>query len=337
MPQFSVIIPCYNSKATIGRALQSVADQHLKDKIEVILVDDCSTEDFTDEVAKFDGILDYRIVKTESNCGPGMARQRGMDEAKGDWIVFCDHDDTFVPNTFNRVRTIIRNNPSRFILQTRFQEVSIDGQATPYTFEKGMNWIHGKFFKTSFLREHNLRFKEGLETHEDIYFSVLTREATEHFGTPCLLCDLITYQWFNLPTSFSHSRDAGIDLFEGHFEDYVESVLGPVEALREILSPQEVLSQGVSCLLFIYFYSEGFERLERGHKERDDRLFTEGVQKLCGWINYTPQQLVDYIDASPTAFNTIRQKSFDSVGQFIEKHDWREKFLSVELENGEKN
>ena len=110
MYQFSIVIPCYNCKNTISATLQSIVDQHLGNKIEVVLVDDCSTEDFSKEVNNFKDKLNICEYKTPRNLGVGGARQYGLDSATGDWVIFCDNDDTFVPNTFNRVRTIIRNN-----------------------------------------------------------------------------------------------------------------------------------------------------------------------------------------------------------------------------------
>ena len=136
MYQFSIVIPCYNCKNTISATLQSIVDQHLGNKIEVVLVDDCSTEDFSKEVSNFKDKLNICEYKTPRNLGVGGARQYGLDSATGDWVIFCDNDDTFVPNTFNRVRTIIRNNPSRNIIQTRFQEVEQSGNIIPYTIDR---------------------------------------------------------------------------------------------------------------------------------------------------------------------------------------------------------
>ena len=81
-------------------------------------MDDCSTEPFDEVIKPYEEMLHIKKVKTEKNLGTGMARQFGIDNADGDWVIFCDHDDFFVPNTFNRVRTIIRNNPSRNIRRT---------------------------------------------------------------------------------------------------------------------------------------------------------------------------------------------------------------------------
>ena len=86
----------------------------------MILVDDCSTEDYLEKIEDFKEKLNIKFIKNETNLGVGMTRQKGLEAAEGDWVTFCDDDDTFIPNTFNRIRTIIRNNPSRNIIQARF-------------------------------------------------------------------------------------------------------------------------------------------------------------------------------------------------------------------------
>lgn len=319
MYQFSIVIPCFNSSPYIAETLESIVNQHLGDKIQVVLVDDCSTESFDEIVNTFNDRLNIKMIKTDNNCGPGMARQVGVDNADGEWITFCDHDDTFIANTFNRIRTIIRNNPSRNIIQAQFQEVRQDGTVIPYSFDKGSNWIHAKFFRKKFLDENKLTFKEGLATHEDVYFSILTRFMTEHLNAPILECSIVIYNWYNRPESLSHLRETGIDLFENHFEDYVTSCFGPIEKLKDILTPNEILVRGLSSLLFIYFYSQGFLRLGREHHERDVKLLSEVAGKLCEYLNLTPQQIVQIAYDNPDVFCGIREKAYQSVGYFLER------------------
>ena len=321
MYQFSIVIPCFNSSPYIAETLESIVNQHLGDKIQVVLVDDCSTEPFDEIVDTFKDKLNIKTVKTDSNCGPSKTRQVGVDNADGEWITFCDHDDTFIANTFNRIRTIIRNNPSRNIIQAQFQEVRQDGTVIPYSFDKGSNWIHAKFFRKKFLDENKLTFKEGLATHEDVYFSILTRFMTEHLNAPILECSIIIYNWYNRPESLSHRRETGIDLFENHFEDYVTSCFGPIEKLKDTLTPNEILVRGLSSLLFIYFYSQGFLRLGREHHERDIKLLNEVAGKLCEYLNLTPQQIVQIAYNNPDAFCGIREKAYQSVGYFLERED----------------
>ena len=166
-----------------------------------------------------------------------------------------------------------------------------------------------------------MTFKEGLATHEDVYFSILTRFMTEHLNAPILECSIVIYNWYNRPESLSHRRETGIDLFENHFEDYVTSCFGPIEKLKDILTPNEILVRGLSSLLFIYFYSQGFLRLGREHHERDVKLLNEVAGKLCKYLNLTPQQIVQIAYDNPDAFCGIREKAYQSVGYFLERED----------------
>lgn len=295
-------------------------------------MDDCSTEPFDKEVKPYEDKLNIKKVKTESNKGPGMARQFGIDNADGEWIVFCDHDDNFIANTFNRIRTVIRNNPSRNIIQARFEEVTEKGETIPYSFEKGMNWVHGKFFRKSFLNANKLKFKEGLETHEDIYFSILTRVATEHFNAPVLNCDLIIYDWVNRPESLSHRRETGLDLFYNHFEDYVTSAFGPITALKDVLSIEEKLSQSVSSFLFVYFYVQGFKQLKKEQIDRDEKILLDCAKTVLQLTGFKAQQITEIILSNASIFCMIREKSFDSVGYFFEYDAWAEILNTAEEE-----
>lgn len=338
MPQFSIVIPCYNCKDTISNTLTSILNQHLGDKIEVILVDDCSTEDYLEKIDEFKEKLNIKFIKNETNLGVGMTRQKGLEAAEGDWVTFCDNDDTFIPNTFNRIRTIIRNNPSRNIIQARFQEVpNGDSQPIPYSFERGMNWIHGKFFKNSFIKKYKLSFKEGLSTHEDIYFSILTRLMTNHLGTPILNCDLIIYNWYNRPESLSHRRETGLDLFEGHFEDYVSSAFDPIVYLKDYLTEEEKMSQTISVILFTYFYAEGFLTLNRGHNDRDLKLLNQIIVQTKEITGFNSNQIIDIIYSNPGVYCAVRNKSFDSVGPFIENMDLRKIIFNSDESSNEQN
>ena len=92
----SVIIPSYNRELTIKRSVFSVLDQTYKD-IEVIVVDDCSSDN-TREV--IEGIDDDRLryYCLEENSGACVARNKGIELAKGEYIAFQDSDDEWLPN-----------------------------------------------------------------------------------------------------------------------------------------------------------------------------------------------------------------------------------------------
>lgn len=94
--KISVIIPTYNRENTIKRAIESVLNQDYTE-IEVIVVDDCSTDN-TYEIVK--GISDGRLryFKLEKNSGACRARNFGIDKATGEFIAFQDSDDVWKEN-----------------------------------------------------------------------------------------------------------------------------------------------------------------------------------------------------------------------------------------------
>jgi len=94
----SVIIPAYNSAATIGKAIESVLAQTLQ-PVEVLVVDDGSLDCTAEVVSRFD--TPVRLIRRE-NGGPGAARNSAARQAKGDWLALLDADDTWLPNKLER-------------------------------------------------------------------------------------------------------------------------------------------------------------------------------------------------------------------------------------------
>lgn len=92
----SIIIPAYNRAHTIRRSIESVLDQTYQD-IEIIVVDDCSTDNTKDIVL---GMKNPRIRYDclKKNSGACVARNRGIELAQGDFIAFQDSDDVWMPN-----------------------------------------------------------------------------------------------------------------------------------------------------------------------------------------------------------------------------------------------
>ena len=95
----SVIIPVYNAESTLRRCLDSILNQ-LYSSLEIILVDDGSKDNsgrICDEYGEQD---DRIIVIHQGNKGVSLARNRGLDIAKGEYVGFVDYDDYIDPDYF---------------------------------------------------------------------------------------------------------------------------------------------------------------------------------------------------------------------------------------------
>ena len=91
----SIIVPVYNAEAIIERCVEGIKAQTY-DNYEVILINDGSTDGTADILEKICADNEKYTVIAISNSGAGMARNRGIDSAKGNYICFIDIDDVAV-------------------------------------------------------------------------------------------------------------------------------------------------------------------------------------------------------------------------------------------------
>lgn len=105
----SIIMPSWNTGRFIEESIRSVLSQTYE-KWELLIVDDCSTDN-TDEVVK-PFLTDERIkyLKNEKNSGAALTRNRAMREAKGEWIAFLDSDDLWKPEKLEKMLTFMISN-----------------------------------------------------------------------------------------------------------------------------------------------------------------------------------------------------------------------------------
>ena len=97
----SIIMPSWNTARFIAESIQCVIDQTYRNW-ELIIVDDCSTDN-TDEVVK-PFLVDKRVkyLHNEKNSGAALTRNKAMREAKGEWIAFLDSDDLWDPRKLEK-------------------------------------------------------------------------------------------------------------------------------------------------------------------------------------------------------------------------------------------
>ena len=129
----SVIIPTYNREKTIKKAIMSCLNQTYKN-IEVIVVDDCSTDN-TKKV--IDSIKDDRLkyIKLKTNSGACCARNTGIKKSTGKYIIFNDSDDTFRENKIEKqLNNLIKNKSDLDFCQ--LEEHTGDGKTCEFPTKK---------------------------------------------------------------------------------------------------------------------------------------------------------------------------------------------------------
>jgi len=112
--RFSVIIPAYQAARFIQRAVSSALDQTLAPH-EVVVVDDGSTDDTTHALDPFRSQI---VLYRQSNRGLGAARNTGIRQASGDWVVFLDSDDWWAPTRLAAIAEHVERNPHHRLITT---------------------------------------------------------------------------------------------------------------------------------------------------------------------------------------------------------------------------
>jgi glycosyltransferase involved in cell wall biosynthesis len=129
MPRFSIVIPMFNRGLFIGRAIESCLNQSFND-FEVVVVDDCSTDDSVAVVERFSDTR-IRLVRNERNLGVCPTRNRGVASSLGEWIVFLDSDDELLPNALEIMHykaERVSNDIGRMAFMYRMEDGSLSPQ-----------------------------------------------------------------------------------------------------------------------------------------------------------------------------------------------------------------
>ncbi len=148
MCRVSVVIPIFNARQTVIRAVESVLSQSASD-IEVILVNDGSRDDSLALIKEFKAAhADENIVIIDQkNGGVSKARNAGMRVAKGEFVAFLDSDDAWLPDKLSKQLDILDEEPSLHLVGT-----TMNGEV----FEK---FFHKRFSRVTEITLKNLLFK----------------------------------------------------------------------------------------------------------------------------------------------------------------------------------
>jgi glycosyltransferase involved in cell wall biosynthesis len=124
-PAVSVVIPTYNQPTLLTEAVRSVLAQTFQD-FEVVVVDDGCTDDTADRIGAL-GDARVRLVR-QPNGGVGAARNRGIDEARGRYLAFLDHDDWWLPQKLATQVAFLDAHPACVAAVVPYAESPVPGR-----------------------------------------------------------------------------------------------------------------------------------------------------------------------------------------------------------------
>ncbi|MFJ4852200.1 CDP-glycerol glycerophosphotransferase family protein [Streptomyces sp. NPDC088730] len=208
MPRLTLIVPAYNVQGYIGECLDSVLQQDFTD-FEVIGVDDCSPDGsgaILDTYAERDARV--RVLHLTENVGLGHARNAGMDEATGDYLLFLDSDDTLAPGSLAAIAARLDATDDPDVLVYDYTRTYWDGrhlrnkraelldESGPAVFALAdrpqlldlLQIVWNKAYRRAFVTAHGFRFPPGY--YEDApwtFSSLISAETIAVLDRSCVL------------------------------------------------------------------------------------------------------------------------------------------------------
>lgn len=214
--KLSVIIPVYNVEKYVIRCINSVVQNDLESSAyEIIVVDDESPDDSVKTIqSHFQDVANLKVI-TQKNKGLGGARNTGISNAKGTYLLFLDADDYLVPNTLSQIvnqaiatqlevlefgaQGVLENGAVCYTLSNSSNALIFDGMDY-YQKVRYANSACNKLYSTAFLRNNQLFFEEQLYI-EDFEFN--TRVFLQ--AKRMLAVETIVGQFLQTPNSITRN------------------------------------------------------------------------------------------------------------------------------------
>lgn len=304
--ELSVIIPVYNGEKYISHCLGSILNQSLKD-IEVIVVDDGSTDRTCDHVQQFASFSkNVRLLRQQNNVGTGHARNIGIINAKGKYIAFLDADDWLDMDGYLAMTTALDTSGADIAICNIYTEYG-DYRRSEIRYQyKYKNVISGGFalrllckteaydhyisprvgnkvFRMDFIRKNDIKFV-SYSVWEDDFFSFLAFSKANKVA----LVPSVAEHYFQNESSIMHSFSC----------KHIDCLITMLRQLRNQLTANSGIFQ---------YEEEYYAFLDRCLNTLFDTIFTtvQSVREQKKYINYliekllqqyTIKELIEHID-----------------------------------------
>lgn len=336
MPTLSIIIPVYNVESYINQCLDSIVSQTIPaEDFEVIIINDGTRDNSGDIAREYEKKYSNVRVYDFENAGISVARNRGIDLAKGRYIYFVDSDDFIIPNSlrlaYQRLLSIEDENIDLF----GFKNIAGDGQenitqieqqnetsstldlcAGAEYFSKGhflpMVWWY--FIRREFLNKLQLKFVP-YKTMEDAAFTAEALLAANKIA----LSELIVYYYRYNPDSLTHATT-----LTQHMR-ILEGKLTSAYGFNQLLNKYEHMSYECKQQTLAWRNALIFDVLLKSircdtycsAKKKLKHLRHDGLYPLCGVVRGSDRRIVKYL--LPIFNNELIFPLVVSLYQFTQK------------------
>jgi glycosyltransferase involved in cell wall biosynthesis len=329
---FSIIIPVQNGAKTIERLFGSLISQ--KELIhEVLVCNDQSTDDTVAIAEQYKGMLPIKVIDVPKEIGnnPGRARQCGLDQASGDWVVFADADDLLSASAVWYYNKIISDNPEAKMICAALDEIRasdfhpLEHLAKPYA------WVHAKAFNLGYIREHGIRFHDTLYTHEDKFFVLLNLFDMVASESKVIAEDVTTYYWMRSENTMV-SRDKGKYPIKSHV-DAMDATIIPCEMVAKKYGltqekVKELFGESLfSCITDDYskiqasVFKWGREVLDESNILKRVPKRVQKISQLTGW---TYQDFLNIAWQDANRLVKGKNDSVRTIGEFVPSQTFSE-------------
>lgn len=281
--KISIIVPVYNASKYLSECLDSIAKQTLKD-IEIICINDGSTDNSLQILNDYFAKDKRFVIINQENQGVSVARNTGIESAKGDYIAFVDSDD-YIKSDFLEIlySKAVKNNAeisAADIVYVANGKLKYDNYMSKQTFKANKSLltsykdkskfvrsvnVWNKLYRTDFINKYNLKFMRGCKFGEDTCFIFLAVSLAQKIS---LTRDTAYYYRKNDESVTKNAFNSSLVFDLVNTMDYIQKLL--IQKIDEGVLSKEYL---------MLFYAYEINQFHTWYKETAEPYKTEFKNK----------------------------------------------------------
>lgn len=320
MKKLDVIIPAHKAQNTILRTLSSIAQQTILDKIVVTIVNDADGIGYQKFIDMFGNVMDIKELVMDTNGGPGVARQYGIDNTTCPYFTCIDADDTFA-NAYS-LELLVKKADENKEYHTIIGSFAEEHEGLNFvSHSNDMVWMFGKLYKRDFIKKYDIRFNET-RANEDNGFNTIIRLVSSEDEKVMFLPDIV-YFWHWKEDSITRINNCQYS-YDQSFVGYVDNMIYAIKHAKKVKPFNNYIDMWAiqtMAQLYIYYYQtvkrdpRFTEQNYAKCKEYYDKVFKEIEQRI-------DKKILDDIFAQTMAQQSVNMQDFvaeKTVYQFIKE------------------